>query len=207
MAPMPMTKKTNIIVLILGLIIGSLGVFWLNHLSAPTDMEKITDYYTIENLVAVSPYDIKTALQKNTQNAFVLVDLRTPEEYNLEHITSAVNVPNYLDPKKSGQSNSDRLVDTFTKIKNDNPNKDIIMYCYSAACMASRKVGLLLAEHGIVAKHLNIGWYEWKYYWTIWNGEDGTEADDFITKGSEPGTPDLGNSLLSPCSEDNEFGC
>lgn len=199
--------QSNLTALILGLIIGSLGVFWLNNHTAPTAEEKIADYYAVENLVAVSPYDIKTALQKNTQNTFVLVDLRTSEEYNTEHMTSAVNVPNYIDPKISGKSNSDRLVEVFTKIKNDNPNKDIIMYCYSAACMASRKVGLLLSQNGIATKHLNIGWYEWKYYWTIWNGEDGTKSEDFITKGSEPGTPDLEKTIISPCGVDDEFGC
>lgn len=203
---MQITQR-DLIALVLGLIIGSLGVFWLNHLAEPTAAEKIADYYTVENLVAVSPYDIKTALQKNTQGDFVLVDLRTPEEYHTEHMTSAINVPNYVDAKVSGKDNSARLIEAFTKIKNDNPNKDIIMYCYSAACMASRKVGLLLSQNGITAKHLNIGWYEWKYYWTIWNGEDGTKAEDFITKGSEPGKPDLKDTLLSPCSENNEFGC
>lgn len=198
---------THLIALILGVIVGSLAVLVSTSLSAPTVGEQVAEYYKIENMVAVSPHDIKTGLQKNTQDSFVLVDLRSAGEYETEHITSAVNVPNYVDPEVSGQDNAERLVAAFAELRAENPDKDIIMYCYSAACMASRKVGQALSEQGIIAKHLNIGWYEWKYHWTIWSGEDGLDPQDFITAGADPGTPSLEDSVLSPCSTDNEFGC
>lgn len=198
---------THITALITGLIIGSLAVLSFINLHPVTDNERVLEYYKVENSVAVSPYDIKSGLQKNTQDSFILVDLRTQPEYEKEHITSAINIPNYLDPAISGQDNSSRIIAAFAELHSKNPNKDIIMYCYSAACTASRKVGLLLAEHGITAKHLNIGWYEWKYYWNMWNGEDGLKAEDFITTGKDPGTPNLKNTIISPCGADNEFGC
>ncbi len=198
---------THIVALILGVVIGGLGVLATSSFSDQTKEEHIAEYYKIENLVSVSPYDIKSALQRNTQDSFVLVDLRTPAEYEAEHITSAINIPNYIDPAVSGQDNNERIVNAFAELKADNPNKDIITYCYSAACMASRKVGLALSENGIATKHLNIGWYEWKYYWTMWNGEDGLKAEDFTTTGNEPGVPSLENTIISPCSENSEFGC
>ncbi len=171
----------------------------------PTEADLMAEYYRVENLTSVSPYDIKTALQRGTHDQFVLVDLRSSAEYEAEHITSAINVPNYAPSDASGESAEDRIVREFRKIAKDNPGKDIITYCYSAACMASRKVGDTLARHGLSTKHLNIGWYEWKYYWTMWNGEDGHRAEDFITVGPEPGEPQVGGPI-DPCGE-GEFSC
>lgn len=172
----------------------------------PSVAEITAEYYAVENAVSVSPYDIKAALQSGTQDSFVLVDLRSEAEYEAGHITSAINIPNYVDPSVSGMSNEERVVAAFAEVADANPGKDIITYCYSAACMASRKMGHTLSQNGISTKHLNIGWYEWKYYWTMWNGEDGLDPEAFITVGSEPGEPDLENTILSPCAE-GEFSC
>jgi len=199
--------QTHIVALGLGIIIGGLTVVATYYFSSPTTEAKIAEYYAVENLVSVSPYDIKSALQRNTQDSFVLVDLRSEVEYQEGHITSAINIPNYIDSAISGQSNNERIVQAFAALAVENPGKDIITYCYSAACMASRKVGHALSEHNIFTKHLNIGWYEWKYYWTMWNGEDGLSSEDFITAGNEPGIPNLEDTIISPCAEDSEFGC
>ena len=191
----------------LGVVLGSVGFYLFEGglSKSVSDEELISEYYKVEALVSVSPYDIKTALQRGTHNEFVLVDLRTQAEYDQEHITSAVNVPSYSPSDATGETSEERIVKAFEQIIANNPGKDIITYCYSAACMASRKVGNMLAQHGIYTKHLNIGWYEWKYYWTMWNGEDGNRAEDFITTGSEPGEPEIGGPI-DPCGE-GEFSC
>lgn len=190
-----------------GVVMGAaiFGAGWFAA-SKDSDRQLMAEYYRIENLTSVSPYDIKSALQRGTADEFVLVDLRSPAEYEAEHITGAINVPNYLPEDATGEGSVVRLVREFERITAAHPGQDIITYCYSAACMASRKVGKTLAEHGIYTKHLNIGWYEWKYYWTMWNGEDGNVAEDFITVGDEPGRFEATDGPLDPCGE-GEFSC
>lgn len=173
--------------------------------SSESDEDLMAEYYQVENLVSVSPYDIKTALQRGTSDEYVLVDMRTPEEYEAGHITGAINIPNYLPSDATGESSENRIVAAYEQVVAENPGKDIIVHCYSAYCMVSRKVGNMLSSHGIYIKHLNIGWYEWKYYWTIWNGEDDTTAEDFITVGREPGEHAAGG-VIDPCGE-GEFSC
>ena len=73
--------------------------------------------------------------------------------------------------------------------------------------MTGRKIGKMLTESDIYVKHLNIGWNEWRYFWSLWNhdGEIPTKMEDYIAKGKEPGTPKI-KELPSPCGE-GEFGC
>lgn len=171
-----------------------------------TSDELITEFYQTENAVSVSPHDIRTKMSNGDTKSYILVDVRTKEEYEEEHIASALNIPIFIDESESGISDEERIVRDFKKLKEENPNTEIIMYCYSAACMATRKVGLTLAENGIAIKHLNIGWYEWRYFWDLWNGPDsGTDVEDYIVSGDEPGIPSA-KPVFSPCAE-GEFSC
>ena len=138
--------------------------------------------------------------------SFVLVDLRSQEEYEKEHIVGAVSIPAYKDKDTSDYGSVDRIISDFSKLPKD---KDIIVYCYSIPCMTGRKIGKMLAEHEIYVKLLGIGWNEWRYDWTGWNHEHEwniTKAEDYISSGKEPGIPVLRvNSTV--CSIDNQFGC
>lgn len=205
---MTMIQENKWLMFAAGVAAGALAVYIAQQAWAgdrPTDEEMIAEYYRVETLVSVSPYDLKTALQRGEQDKHVVVDMRSPAEYAEGHITGAINIPNYLPSDATGESGEQRIVKAFRQVAAENPGKDIIVHCYSAACMVSRKVGNMLAGHGIYIKHLNIGWYEWKYYWTIWNGEDGNRAEDFITVGSEPGEPSV-SGPIDPCGE-GEFSC
>jgi rhodanese-related sulfurtransferase len=83
------------------------------------------------------------------KNDFVLVDLRSEQEYKKEHIIGALNIPAYKTPDKSAYDEEDRIVDAFKKIIAENPNKEIIVHCYSSACMTGRKIGKILSHHDI----------------------------------------------------------
>ena len=124
-------------------------------------------------------------------NSFVLVDLRSQEEYEKEHIISAINIPAYKNKETSAYDETERIVNEFSKLPRD---KEIIVYCYSMPCMSGRKIGKLLAENNIYVKHLGIGWNEWRYYWNLWNHEyefNITDINDYIAQGKEPGRPKL----------------
>ncbi len=74
----------------------------------------------------------------------------------------------------------DRIVGAFRALPLD---REIIVYCYSRACMTGRKVGKMLAEEGIYVRHLGIGWNEWRYDWKSWNHPhewDTTDPMDYI---------------------------
>lgn len=150
------------------------------------EQELMKAYYDTENLVSVSPHGMRLKMDAGEFNA-ILVDLRSPEEYEMGHITGAVNIPAYKDKNTPDYGAIDRIVKSFELIPKD---KEIITYCYSSACMTSRKVGKMLAEHGIYVKHLNIGWNEWKNNWQDWNHQHEwytTWPYQYITAGKEPG--------------------
>jgi rhodanese-related sulfurtransferase len=198
---------TTITALILGLIIGALGVISFSTLSSPTPEEVIAEYYETENAVLVSPHSLRKHISEGTSDAFVLVDLRSQEEYEKEHIISAINIPAYTDANTSAYGEVDRIVHSFKEVIAANQNEDVIVYCYSHACMTGRKIGKILAEHGIYVKHLGIGWNEWRYDWNMWNhdGETPSAVEDYIHAGAEPGVPKV-QDLITPCSE-GELGC
>jgi len=162
----------------------------------------IKDFYLTENAVSISPHSLRVRMDQGHDN-YILVDLRSQEEYEKEHIIGAINIPVYKD-KSTSDYNNKRIIEEFSKLPKE---KEIIVYCYSMPCMSGRKIGKILAENDIYVKHLNIGWNEWRYYWGLWNHEyelNITNVTDYIAKGSEPGVPNLKNNTSS-CAVDG--GC
>ncbi|MBI2656567.1 rhodanese-like domain-containing protein [Candidatus Woesearchaeota archaeon] len=195
--------KIIILAVIFGAIAGALASFII--LNFKTTNQLIKDFYLTENAVHVSPHSIRKAMDTGDKN-FILVDLRSGQEYEKEHIIGAISIPAYKDPDTSAYGDVERIVGEFSKLPKD---KDIIVYCYSIPCMTGRKIGKMLAEHGIYVKHLGIGWNEWKYYWNLWNHEhewNATKVQDYTWSGKEPGTPKIKiNSQACPIQ--GSFGC
>jgi rhodanese-related sulfurtransferase len=164
----------------------------------------IADFYRTENAVHVSPHGLRGKMDKGVHD-FILVDLRSKQEYEKEHIVGAINIPAYSDPDHSAYDDVDRIVGAFRLLDS---SKNIIVYCYSTPCMTGRKIGLMLAKHGIYVQHLGIGWNDWKYDWKSWNHEhewSKTAPEDYIVQGSEAGKPAIKKST-TPCTE-GQFGC
>ena len=198
--------KTLSIVVLVVVVSFIINIATYTLLNTPkTEDQLIKDFYLTENAVHVSPHSIRKAMDKGEIN-FILVDLRSQEEYEKEHIVGALNIPAYIDKDTSDYGAVDRIVDEFSKLPK---NKDIIVYCYSMPCMTGRKIGKMLAEKGIYVKHLGIGWNEWRYYWNLWNHEhewNTTKAEDYIAIGREPGVPEKReNSTV--CAIKGEFSC
>lgn len=194
---------------ILGLLLGALLLFTgLTLLDRDrTNDDLIAEFYAIENAVSVSPHGLRGMMDKG-DDSFILVDLRSSEEYEQEHFVGAVNIPAYSDKETSAYSDVERITNSFQELKEQYPNRDIITYCYSTACMTSRKVGKILVDNNIYIKHLNIGWYELRHDWESWNHEHewGTDkVEDYIWSGSEPGEPKV-SDRINPCV-DGELGC
>lgn len=201
--------KSSIRIIVFAIIVaaisGALAGFLVLKYQSPSQNELIKDFYLTENAVHVSPHGLRGKMDKGI-NDFVLVDLRSQEEYEKEHIMSAINIPAYKDPDTSAYGDIDRIFGEFSKLPKD---KEIIVYCYSVPCMTGRKIGKLLAENGIYVKHLGIGWNEWRYFWNSWNHEhewDTTNVEDYIASGKEPGIPKIKDNSQG-CPIEGDFGC
>ncbi|MEK7482099.1 MAG: rhodanese-like domain-containing protein [Patescibacteria group bacterium] len=196
--------KSIIIPSLIGAAVGALTVFGIISYQKPSQEDLIREFYDIENAVYVSPHGLRQKMSKGETDNYVLVDLRSAEEYEKEHIVTAINIPAYKDPDTSAYEEKERIINAFKDLPK---NKEIIAYCYSIPCMTARKIGKMLAENDIYVKHLGIGWNEWRYFWNLWNhdGETPSKMEDYIAKGKEPGKPKI-SEFPSPC-EKGEFGC
>lgn len=202
-----MRMKNHGTTLIIGLLAGIVGGIASSALVAPhlqTDASLIRDFYLTENAVHVSPHGLRTKMDQR-KNDFTLVDLRSREEYEREHIAGAINIPAYSDPDTSAYGDVERIVGAFKELPKE---KSIIVYCYSMPCMTGRKIGKMLVDHDVYVQHLGIGWNEWRYFWNLWNHEhewSKTDVTDYVASGSEPGEP-KSKLVMTPCTE-GQFGC
>ena len=182
------------------------GFLYINKLEKDHKNQLVKDYYETENLVHVSPHGLRLKMDQG-QFEGVLVDLRSAEEYEAGHITGAINIPAYKDRFTSDYGAVERIVSEFKKIDKD---KEIIVYCYSVACMTGRKVGKMLTDQGIFVKHLNIGWNEWKNDWRSWNHEHEwytTWAEQYMTRGKEAGEIKVKKEFENKGCPADGFGC
>lgn len=182
--------------IILGVVValGLSGFNFVNELESQNDL--IGKFYEMEGAVSVSPHHMRGHMGPSQD--FTIVDVRDADDYEVEHIISAINIPASLP--------TDEIVAKFKELPSD---KDIITYCYSTACMSSRKVGKTLADAGIYVKHLNIGWNEWKYDAESWNYPEEWEdlnIQDTLISGSEAGEFPEGFTSTS-CPVDGDNGC
>ncbi|MDP6647887.1 MAG: rhodanese-like domain-containing protein [Candidatus Woesearchaeota archaeon] len=206
-------NQTNpvLLAIIVGVLAGGITAYAVvnYNLSQPkTQEELIKEFYEVETATHISPHGLRKHMGED--DSHILVDLRSREEYEEEHITTAVNVPAYKDRDHSDYGAVDRIVKSFKKLKEENPDKDFIVYCYSAPCMTGRKIGKILADNGIYVKHLGVGWNEWKYDWKSFNHPHEwatTSSDQYISSGPEPGvlSEDL-TGIGCPIGSD-ELGC
>ncbi len=197
-------KKEIMIAIIFGALAGGLIAYYIVN-QEPSQQDLIKEWYAAETAVHVSPHHIRKHI---ADDDFVLVDLRSQEEYEREHVIGALNVPAYASPEKSAYGDVERIVNGFNKIITDNPGKDIIVYCYSMPCMTGRKIGKMLTEHGIYVMHLGIGWNEWRHHWTLWNHEhewDQVKVEDYIISGPQPGK--FKGETTTVCPIEGDFGC
>src|SRR3989344_2210913 len=163
-------QKIILMALVFGLIGGFVSTIAFTGLITKSQENLIKEFYDVENAVHISPHSLRGKMDKGIAD-FILVDLRSQEEYEKEHVVGAVSIPAYKDKNTSDYGAVDRIVNSFSELKTNNPGKDIIVYCYSTPCMTGRKICKMLVDNGIYVKHLCIGWGEWRHGWTDWNHE------------------------------------
>lgn len=197
------SKRSVLKLIILALVFGLVGGYFASYIPKSSN-KLIGDHYASETAVLVSPHGLRKHI---SDDEFVIVDLRSQEEYETAHVVTALNVPAYATPDKSDYGAVERIVSSFEKIIEENPDKDIVVYCYSMPCMTGRKIGKMLSDNGIYVKELGIGWQEWRYYWNLWNHDGETKVNpvDYVHSGSEPGVFEGEGGTACPLG--GNFGC
>lgn len=181
--------KSNIYsYLIISIIAGFLGAFIFELFNNNNDL--YYNYYLTKTTIEVSPHGLFRKISKG-DDSFILVDVRTEFEYLRGHIVGAINIPVYSSPNYGDSlDNPDQIVASFKKLKEQYPNKTIIIYCSSAPCKTGAKTGLLLAKNNIHVKILALGWNELRYYPNLYMKDIELKTIDmekFFTTGPEPG--------------------
>jgi hypothetical protein len=148
-------KSIAFLIIILGFVF-SLIIFLHADKKDKTEDEKIASFYAHEVATKVSPHGLRKKMTQG-DTSFILVDVRSQEEYIEEHIIGAINIPAYIDKENSKGTDKERIVLEFAKLEKENPYKNIIIYCYSYACMTGKKIGNLLAKNNIFAQELGVG--------------------------------------------------
>ena len=199
-------RNAALLIVIVGMISGILSALLVINIPQ-SEQQLRKEFYNVETAVHSSPHHIRKAIAKG-DNSFILVDLRSQEEYEEEHIVGAFSVPAYATPDKSAYGDVERIVRGFREIREQYPEKVIIVYCYSIPCMTGRKIGKMLADNEVYVKHLGVGWNEWRYFWTLWNHPrewERTNVEDYVASGPEPGefTSEVD---ITPCIP-GQFGC
>jgi rhodanese-related sulfurtransferase len=109
-------------------------------------METQIKHYTDKLEYETDSWDLKAALDNGER--IVVIDARSPQSYNAEHIPGAINIPHRMMTEEST-----RQLDRSTLY---------VVYCDGIGCNASTKGALNLARLGFRVKELIGGLVWWK---------------------------------------------
>ena len=129
-------------------------------------MDEQLRHYEHKLAFEIDSWDLKVALESKQE--VVVVDARSPEAYQREHIPSAINIPHRTMTREATQHIS-RLA-------------TVVTYCDGIGCNASTKGALNMTTLGFRVKEL-IGGLEW---WkrdgsSRWMSPDGSCSGAFAT--------------------------
>ena len=109
-------------------------------------MNEQLDHYANKLAYETDSWDLKVALEAGEN--VVVVDARSPEAYEEEHIPGAVNIPHrQMNPESTGHLDGEALV---------------VTYCDGIGCNASTKGALNMTRLGFRVKELMGGLDWWK---------------------------------------------
>lgn len=190
---------------VLGLLVGAVAVTLAGDFTGNKEVDEATiedafraQYYASEVATMVSPHNVRERISHG-DTGFILVDVRAKEDYEREHAVGAINIDTSQD--------LDVVLAEFKALPD---NKEIIMYCYSSACMNGRKAGNFLADNGVYVKEMTIGWNEWRYGWQMWNYDtewDTYKVEDYVVSGSQPGELPESVGIPAPCPIGGSLSC
>lgn len=117
------------------------------------------DYWAKQDQFYYDPINIVTYADNAT-----IVDIRSKESFETEHINTSVNIPVELD--KSGKiSNKKEILDSFSKLDH---KRIIVIYGDNTYSLLVIKAAAFLNQKGIPVKVMTIGWNEFRHLTNFW---------------------------------------
>jgi rhodanese-related sulfurtransferase len=107
------------------------------------DPEKAKAYFESKMAFTTGPVELERMMEHNEVN---VVDVRAAEDFAVEHIPGAINLP------------KDRW-HTLEGLRKDKPN---VLYCYSQVCHLAATAAVEFAGKGFPVMELEGGWRWWK---------------------------------------------
>ena len=107
-------------------------------------MDKQTNHYEAKLAFETDSWDLKVAMESGEN--IIVIDARSPEAYQKEHIPGAINIP-HRTMNEETTKHLDRLA-------------LVVIYCDGIGCNASTKGALNMAKLGFRVKEL-IGGLDW----------------------------------------------
>ena len=127
-------------------------------------MQEQINYYSDKLKYEIDSWDLYDSLQKKTK--LIVIDARSSEAYDIEHIPGAINVPH-------------RTMDAITTQEFDS-SYTYVTYCDGIGCNAYTKGALFMTKLGFKTRELlgGIDWWKRDGYETA--GINGTEASKIV---------------------------
>lgn len=104
-------------------------------------------YYTAKAYKEIKPVDVKSEIN-SPMSKMILMDVRTPEEYDSGHINKSINIPI-------------QIFEEEIKAKNYSKNDFIVVYCKSG--IRSKKAAQILDSLGFTNVYTLGGIMDWPY--------------------------------------------
>lgn len=112
------------------------------------DVELAKKHFEEKLKVTLGPVELKHLMDDpKAWGNVLLIDVRSKEGYQKEHVPGAVNIP------------EEELEARLGEIPKD---KEIIVYCWTLTCHLAAHAGLTLANQGYFVRELEGGIEEWK---------------------------------------------
>lgn len=158
-----------------GVIIGAVAVVsclvtvYVPRMAFPFTSAKSDALHALIQLY-VSPLDIVADI-KQSDRAYILVDIRSPAAYKKGHIRDAVNIPIVL--KEGEIDDTSNFKKAFRALDR---KKTIVIYGENKYSFITEKSVDALSRSGVQAKILAVGWNEFRHFVNFWLPEDQWET-------------------------------
>lgn len=126
------------------------------------------NYVQMSKKVYIDPLTLKKKIDKNDKN-YILVDIRSKEEYERGHIKTAVSIPAYekADDIEKSRTKDNVFIDQYKKL--NSVNREIIIYGYLPSAEIIKDISILFMRNGYLVKILAVGWEQWRSGYNQWN--------------------------------------
>lgn len=115
----------------------------------------------------IDPVMVKELID-SSEKSYIIIDIRSADEYKQKHIKGAINIPSYSDPKNIYQSLTNKNQELNKQSKKLIGKKLIVVYGYHPEADITYDMVEFFKKMGITVRILNISWYEWGSNFYSW---------------------------------------